>query len=88
MVNFFFPDIRERSIVKRPFSASRLRAVSYFSFRFAHRACGSDEGRYIFGIQNESETDIDAITNESFDQFSLTFVLPRFPNISTTTTTK
>ena len=80
MVNSFYPIYVNVQLLNGPFQHLDCEQSLIFLLRFAHSACGSDEGRYIFGIQNESETDIDAITNESFDQFSLTFVLPRFPN--------
>lgn len=32
-------------------------------------------------VQSETETDIDAMADESFDQYSLTFVLPRFTTL-------
>ena len=34
-------------------------------------------------VQSETETDIDAMADESFDQYSLTFVLPRFTRTKT-----
>ena len=69
MVNSFYPIYVNVQLLTALFQHLDCEQSLIFLLRFAHSACGSDEGRYIFIIQNESETDIDAITNESFDQF-------------------